>query len=109
MAEIKKILDNESLGEIEKMIREGKLVNISVHPAHECKLDQDNPVNIPVDAHDCVLKHGETHVFTFESCRYGNQHHNAVSCILGHLNKGTLDKTKLITRKKIVPLISFKK
>jgi len=110
MAEIKQILDDESLGELTQTIREGRSVKASVHNMRDCTAELENQSVDPstYDTHDNVLKLGEKLVFTFESCRCGNPQHNAISCILGHVNKGAHDKAR-ITRKKITSLISLNK
>lgn len=92
MAKTIKILDDESLGKLKETIREGKKVEISV-----------------VHSNNCVLKFGKKELLSFDCSRYGNADHNAITSILEQINKSIPDKTNHLTRKKISPLISFKK
>jgi hypothetical protein len=92
MAKLISVLDDESLGSLTKTIRDG------------------NPVNVSIDTKDgYVLKLGDKKVFSFDSQRYSNSEHNAVSVILAHVNDGiSIHNKNYIPRKKVESLVAFK-
>lgn len=90
MAKILQILDDESLGKITTMIREGKQVNVSV---------------TTTSGH--TLRLGDKPIFSFDCCRCGNAEHNAITSILEKLNENLPPEEKKWTRKKVSSLVSF--